>query len=127
MTSQVAVIWAGGVGGGEDSGDDGIVGADDGASDPVPHQDVVSRTAPIRAAAPRNRHLDAGLAAALMEWVTTLMLAPLRFDVWSAVGAPDLRVVGVSFNESLVKHQSLCSRLVWCPMVSGPHVARRFG
>ena len=64
MTSQVAVIWAGGVGGGEDSGDDGTVGADDGVSDPVPQQDVVNRTAPIRAVAPRSRHLEAGLVAA---------------------------------------------------------------
>ena len=93
VTSQAVVSRAGGVGGGEDSGDDGIVGADDGVSDPVPQQDVVSRTAPIRAAAPRSRHLEAGLAAALGEWVTAFMLAPLRFDGWAAVGSLDPRGV----------------------------------
>ena len=92
MTSQAVVSRAGGVGGGEDSGDDGIVGADDGVSEPVPQQDVVNRTAPIRAAAPRSRHLEAGLAAALGEWVTAFMLAPLRFDGWAAVGARDPQV-----------------------------------
>ena len=117
MTSQAVVSWAGGVGGGEDSGDDGIVGADDGVSEPVPQQDVVNRTAPIRAAVPRSRHLEAGLAAALGEWVTAFMLAPFGTSspfIWLLPLVVPLSLVMVPFTRT---HRSLSGWLTGAQMV----------